>query len=56
MSDQTPADHPKDWMEVWYETGEITRQSPPPLSPEVRKRVLDIFDDLTEEQNRLTSE
>jgi hypothetical protein len=56
VSDEQPEERPRDWMEVWYETGEVTRQPPPPLSPGARKRVLDIFDDLTEEQNGLTSE
>lgn len=56
MSDEQPEERPRDWMEVWYETGEITRQPPPPLSPEVRVEILKVFDDLAEEQKRMSSE
>ena len=48
MSEPTPEEHPKDWMEIWYETGEITWQKP--LSPEANERLLRLFDELTEEQ------
>lgn len=51
MSDQPPPEErPKDWMEIWYETGEITWQKP--LSPEAEARVLDYFDELLEQQKR----
>jgi hypothetical protein len=47
VSDQPP-EKPKDWMEIWYETGEITWQKP--LSPEANARILDLFDKLSKEQ------
>jgi hypothetical protein len=50
MSDQTPDDRPKDWMEIWYETGEITWQKP--LSPEANTRILDLYDELIKEQGK----
>jgi hypothetical protein len=40
----------KDWMEIWYETGEITWQKP--LSPEAKARILHLYDELLEEQGR----
>ena len=48
MTDQRPQEPPKDWMETWYETGEITWQKP--LSPEANQRLLNLFDELIEEQ------
>lgn len=48
MSDIPPEERPRDWMEVWYETGEITWQKP--LSPEANARILDLFDELQREQ------
>ena len=47
MSDQPP-EKPKDWMEIWYETGEITWQKP--LSPEAEERLQRLFRELSEEQ------
>lgn len=47
MTDQQP-ERPQDWMEVWYETGEITWQKP--LSPEANARILNVYDELVEEQ------
>lgn len=50
MSDHpAPEERPKDWMEIWYETGEITWQKP--LSPEANERILKLFDELTKEQD-----
>jgi hypothetical protein len=49
VSDQPPEERPKDWMEIWYETGEITWQKP--LSPEANERILRLFEDLQEEQD-----
>ncbi|MFG2684224.1 hypothetical protein [Streptomyces sp. NPDC048392] len=50
MSDDPAAEHePKDWMEIWYETGEITWQKP--LSPEANARILRLYDDLMREQS-----
>lgn len=48
MSGQEPEEHPKDWMEIWYETGEITWQKP--LSPEAEQRIQDLCRKLLEEQ------
>ncbi len=48
MSDQPPEERPKDWMEIWFETGEITWQKP--LSPEAEQRISDLFDRLSLEQ------
>lgn len=48
MTDQPPEERPKDWMEIWYETGEITWQKP--LSPEANARILKLFDELLAEQ------
>jgi hypothetical protein len=45
MSDELP----KDWMEVWYETGDITWQKP--LSPEANARIRDLLDELRKEQD-----
>ncbi|MFE0887935.1 hypothetical protein ACFW4Q_02670 [Streptomyces rochei] len=50
MSDEQPEERPRDWMEVWYETGEITWQKP--LSPEANERIQKLFDELIEEQKR----
>ncbi|WP_159062924.1 hypothetical protein [Streptomyces scabiei] len=49
MSGQPSEERPKDWMEIWYETGEITWQKP--LSPEANARLLDFFDKLSEGQD-----
>lgn len=48
MSDEPPEECPKDWMEIWYETGEITWQKP--LSPEAEQRIRDLYRKLLEEQ------
>lgn len=50
MSDQQPEERPRDWMEVWYETGEIIRQPPPPLSPEAKQQVYAAWDELIRQQ------
>jgi len=47
MSDD-PSEKPKDWMEIWFETGEVTWQKP--LSPEAEARLLAHFEELIEEQ------
>lgn len=47
MSGQ-PEEPRKDWMEIWYETGEITWQKP--LSPEANERIQRLFDKLKDEQ------
>lgn len=44
-----PEEPRKDWMEIWFETGEITWQKP--LSPEAEESLHDLFDKLIEEQN-----
>lgn len=44
MTEQEPK---KDWMEIWYETGEITWQKG--LSPEAEARIKKLIDDLTPE-------
>ncbi|MFF0736926.1 hypothetical protein ACFYVK_35595 [Streptomyces chartreusis] len=49
MSDDSPEERPRDWMEVWYETGEITWQKQ--LTPEANARILDLFDELQREQD-----
>ena len=49
MSDDSPDEPAKDWMEVWYETGEITWQKP--LSPEATERIHGLYDDLLKEQD-----
>lgn len=49
MSDQEPEERPKDWMEIWYETGDITWQKP--LSPEAEQRIQDLYRNLLEEQD-----
>jgi hypothetical protein len=49
VSDQPSEEPCKDWMEIWYETGEITWQKP--LSPEANERILRMFDELGEEQD-----
>lgn len=52
-SQHTPPEEPgEDWMEIWYETGEITWQKP--LSPEAEERLQDVFDDLLREQSEET--
>lgn len=48
MSGHRPEEPRQDWMEVWYETGEITWQEP--LSPEAEESLHDLFDKLIEEQ------
>lgn len=48
MSDEQPAEKPKDWMETWFETGEITWQKP--LSPEANQRVQNLYNELLAEQ------
>lgn len=45
---ENPEKPAKDWMEIWYETGEITWQKP--LSPESTQRILDLYDSLIQEQ------
>lgn len=52
MSNESPEERPKDWMEIWYETGEITWQKP--LSPEANERIRNLFDDLLREQGEGT--
>jgi len=49
VSDQSSDERPKDWMEIWYETGEITWQKP--LPPEANERILHLFDQLIQEQS-----
>ncbi|MER7677576.1 hypothetical protein [Streptomyces sp. NPDC096934] len=46
MSDEPSEEGSKDWMEIWYETGEITWQKP--LSPEAERRIQALFERLTE--------
>ncbi|MGW0578586.1 hypothetical protein ACWD25_22055 [Streptomyces sp. NPDC002920] len=48
MTEERPEQPRKDWMEIWYETGEITWQKP--LPPEANARILDLFDELSREQ------
>ncbi|WP_171115512.1 MULTISPECIES: hypothetical protein [unclassified Streptomyces] len=48
MSNEPIGEPPKDWMEIWYETGEITWQKP--LSPGANQRILDLYDELIAEQ------
>jgi hypothetical protein len=50
MSDTPPEEPRKDWMEIWYETGEITWQKP--LSPEAEERILKSFEELAAEQEK----
>lgn len=47
---ETPAEEPrrKDWMETWYETGDITWQKP--LSPEAEERIRKLCEGLVEGQ------
>lgn len=48
MSDQ-PAEEPrKDWMEIWFETGNITWQQG--LSPEAEARIMRLIQELTGEE------
>jgi len=54
MSDEQPEERPKGWMEIWYETGDITWQKP--LSPEANDRILKLYDDLIREQNEETGD
>lgn len=54
MSDQRPEEPRKDWMEIWYETGEITWQKP--LPPEAEGRLHGLFDDLLREQSEETND
>ncbi|MFG3585154.1 hypothetical protein [Streptomyces sp. NPDC047990] len=49
MSDREPEERPKDWMEIWYETGEITWQKP--LPPEAEQRIEDLWRKPAEEQD-----
>ncbi|MFJ9420662.1 hypothetical protein [Streptomyces sp. NPDC101249] len=49
MSDEPSPERPKDWMEIWYETGEITWRKP--LSPEANARILKLWDELKAEQD-----
>jgi hypothetical protein len=49
MSDEPTGEPRKDWMEVWYETGEITWQKP--LSPEAEERIQALFEELRQEQD-----
>lgn len=48
MNEDEP-EKPKDWMEIWYETGEITWQKP--LSPEAEERLQRLFETLAAEQD-----
>ena len=48
MTDRPPEEPSKDWMETWYETGDLP--VPGPLSPEARAHVLNVFDELIAEQ------
>jgi hypothetical protein len=48
MSDDSPDEPAKDWMEVWYETGEITWQKP--LSPEANARIQALYEEMRREQ------
>jgi hypothetical protein len=48
MTGPRDEEQPKDWMEIWYETSEITWQKP--LSPEANNRILNLYDKLLEEQ------
>ncbi len=54
MSDEPTSEPRKDWMEIWYETGEITWQKP--LSPEANARILKVFDELLKEQDEESSD
>lgn len=54
MNDRQPEEPAKDWMEIWYETGEITWQKP--LPPEAEQRVRDLFDQLSTEQETGSSD
>jgi len=47
MSDDPP-EKPRDWMEIWFETGEITWQKP--LSPEANERIQVLFERLQQDQ------
>jgi uncharacterized lipoprotein YddW (UPF0748 family) len=47
VNDQPSGERPKDWMEVWHETGDITWQKP--LSPEVNARILKLYEELSHE-------
>jgi len=49
VSDEPPEERTKDWMEIWYDTGEITWQKP--LSAEAEQRIQDLCRKLLEEQN-----
>ena len=53
MTDQPP-EKPKDWMEIWYETGEITWQKP--LSPEANERIQNLYAELLREQDEENGE
>ncbi|UPZ27598.1 hypothetical protein MUK60_07100 [Streptomyces sp. LRE541] len=48
MSDESASEPRKDWMEIWYETGEITWQKP--LSPEANERIQALFNKLRQDQ------
>jgi hypothetical protein len=54
MSDEQPEERPRDWMEIWYETGEITWQKP--LSPEAKQRIYAVWDELTQQKQKQKEE
>ncbi len=54
MSDEQPEERPGDWMEIWYETGEITWQKP--LSPEANEWIQNLYDERLREQDEVTGE
>ncbi|NEA48455.1 hypothetical protein [Streptomyces sp. SID10815] len=47
MTDRPAEERPKDWMEIWFETGEITWQKP--LSPEADARIQQLWEELRRE-------
>ncbi|MFJ6566671.1 hypothetical protein ACIQNU_04575 [Streptomyces sp. NPDC091292] len=50
MSGDPPEGKPEDWMEMWFETGEITWQKP--LSPEAIERIQKLYSNLLAEQQQ----
>lgn len=50
MTSKQPEESAKDWMEIWYETGEIAWQKP--LPPEANARIQALYEELLDEQKR----
>ncbi|MFG3046204.1 hypothetical protein ACGFZR_14910 [Streptomyces sp. NPDC048241] len=48
MSDDHPERPTGDWMEIWFDTGEITWRKP--LSSEANERILAVYDELLRQQ------